>query len=156
MKKYLLLIISYLFSITINAQEIKESGGVYYSGLQPFTGVYTTYFENGNVKMAFSLKDGLKNGDTKFYYETGLLKEVCSYRNNLMDGIWTTYNATGVRVAVARYKNGKKHGKWEIYTDNGTLIYEMFYSMGEKRRTWKQYDPNSGKLISRKKYKNRQ
>jgi len=136
------------FTIHPFAQEIRESGGIYYAGSKPYTGTYTDRYENGHTKTSMSLKDGLKDGETRTYFEDGKLKEICSYKNNLMDGTWTTFNEKEVTIAVANYREGKKHGEWKIWDDQGRLIYEMNYTDGEKSGTWKKYDPETGKLTS--------
>ncbi len=146
----LTLLFGFIFFFVIHtfAQDIRESGGIYYSGSKPYTGTYTSRYDNGNVKMSMSLKDGLKHGETRIYFESGKLNEICSYKKNLMDGTWTTCNENGIRVAVANYKEGKKHGEWKVWDDQGRLIYEMNYTDGEKSGVWKRYDPATGKVTS--------
>ena len=146
----LVLFFGFIFFFTIHtlAQDIKESGGIYYLDSKPYSGLYTSHFENGEAKMTMNLEKGLKHGETRIYFESGKLNEICSYMNNLMDGTWTTYNENEVKIAVANYKEGKKHGEWKIWDEQGKLIYEMNYSNGEKSGTWKRYDPSTGKVTS--------
>lgn len=140
------------FTIHSFAQEIRESGGIYYSNSQPYTGTYISHFDNGKVKMSMDLKNGLKHGETRIYFENGKLKEICSYKDNLMDGTWTTYNEKEIKIAVANYREGKKHGEWKIWDDQGRLIYEMNYLNGEKSGVWKRYDPATGEVISERNF----
>lgn len=142
-----------LFILTgIQAQDIKERGGVYYAGSVPYSGVYREHYDNGKARISMTLKNGLKDGETRTWYENGTLQEIRFYRNNLMDGTWTTYNEQGVKVAVAGYQEGKKHGEWKIWNDKGRLIYEMYYTNGEKSGTWKHYNDSTGVVISERKY----
>jgi antitoxin component YwqK of YwqJK toxin-antitoxin module len=150
----LVLFCGFIFFFTINtiAQDIRESGGIYYANSKPYSGVYTSRFDNGNTRMTMNLEQGLKNGETRIYFESGKLNEICSYKNNLMDGTWVTYNESGMKVAVANYKDGKKHGEWKIWDDQGNLIYEMNYLNGEKTGKWKRYDASTGDLISERNF----
>lgn len=140
----------FFFMIHSFAQDIRELGGIYYSNSKPYTGTYTSHYENGNIKMSISLENGLKHGETRIYFENGNLNEICSYKDNLMDGTWVTYNEKEVKIAVANYKEGKKHGEWKIWDDQGRLIYEMNYADGEKSGTWKRYDPSTGEVTSKR------
>ncbi|MGE4586979.1 MAG: toxin-antitoxin system YwqK family antitoxin [Mangrovibacterium sp.] len=136
-----------LFSVNSLAQEIRESGGIYYLDSKPYTGIYTISYDNGNPQMTISLKEGVKDGEIRSFFENGQVREICFYKNNLMDGIWTTYNEKGIKVAKAAYREGKKHGEWAVWDDRGQLIYEMYYFEGQKAGKWKQYDPSTGKLL---------
>jgi antitoxin component YwqK of YwqJK toxin-antitoxin module len=149
--------ISLLFGIIIlivfsaYSQDIKEVDGVYYTSSVPYTGKYTSHFENGKTKIEMNLIDGLKDGVVKVYFEDGELNEIRSYKRNVMNGDWFTYNENKIKVAEAHYLNGKKDGKWFIWDENGKLIYELEYTMGEKTGIWKNYD-KTGKLLSERSY----
>ena len=143
MKKFsLLLSLLMLFAVYTKSQNINEIDGVYYADSTPYTGAYTSYFENGNAKILMNLDKGLKNGEVRIYFENGALNEIRSYKNNKMDGTWITYNENEQKVALANYNEGVKNGKWMVWDDEGHLIYEMMYENGQKVGTWKKYDKN--------------
>jgi len=147
------LLFGILFLVVFSAfsQDIKEIDGVYYKGNTPFTGSFTSSFDNGKPRIDMNLVNGLKEGVVKVYFENGELNEIRAYKKNEMDGTWLTFNESKVKVAEAHYLNGKKDGKWHIWDDNGILIYELEYTAGKKTGVWKNYDKN-GKIISERNY----
>lgn len=148
---FLIATIITLFISGLNAQEIEETNGLYFKNNELYTGKYSTYFENGQLKMNMKIVEGKKEGKIRIYFENGQLHEIRSYKNNQMHGKWTMYNEQNIKVSVARYNNGKKHRKWKIWNDNGVLLYELQYKNGEKTGTWKSYD-EQGNLLNERKY----
>ena len=138
-----------IFSINTISQNISEIDGVYYaeSTSEPYSGIYTSYFDNGNAKMEVKFLNGFRNGETRIYFEDGALNEIRGYKEDMMHGSWVTYNDQKVKVGLANYKNGLKHGEWMIWDDKGNLLYEMNYVNGEKAGTWKKYDAH-GNVVS--------
>jgi len=131
---YLFSVVFLLICINGSAQEMyKDSNGIYCaSNMYPFNGIYTEYFENGNIKIESRLIEGVLNGITTVYHENGQKSEVRSYKNGMKDGIWYVWNAEGVKVAQASYKKDKKEGKWLIWDNDGNIQYEIEYFRGER------------------------
>jgi len=153
-KIFILSIINiFLFTFHSNAQSIKLNSDSIYVDSQgiPYSGIYKEYFENGNIKIAMSLKDGVKNGITNIYFENGNLNEVYSYKNNQMDGQWLTFNNKNIKTAEANYSMDKKDGTWKIWDENGNLIYLMYFKDGKKVGTWIKYN-EKGEEIAKKVY----
>ena len=69
---------------------------------------YEEYFENGNLKIEVSLKEGLKHGTYREYYENGSLKIKGRYRNDFMDGNWKIYDEQGNVKEKKRYRQGQE------------------------------------------------
>jgi len=140
-----------LFMNGLQAQQIVEKEGRYYRSNEPFTGTYTTRFDNGQPKMEINIKNGDKHGKTKIWSADESLHEIRSYKNNQMHGKWEMFNKDNILVSVARYRNGQKHGKWMIWNDQGNLLYELHYRNGEKTGIWKSYEGN-GNMVDKRKY----
>src|SRR6056297_2916344 len=105
---YLLLLSSNLF-----AQDIEQKGNKYYTSEgELYTGIYKEYFENGNLKLEASIKEGVYDGITILYFKSGNRKEQRAYREGKMDGTWINWNPNEVKIGLANYKDGKKHGEW--------------------------------------------
>jgi hypothetical protein len=151
--KQIFLIFLFITSLqgVIKAQELVEKGDAYFLNGELYNGKWTTYYENGSVKMITEIKKGFKDGQTKIWFEDGQLNEIRSYKQNKMHGKWVMYNNHNIKISVARYKNGLKHGKWTIWNDYGNLLYELEYNNGEKTGTWKNYN-EKGELVSERKY----
>jgi antitoxin component YwqK of YwqJK toxin-antitoxin module len=131
---YIISIILVLSGINLSAQQIFEDlNGIYFaSNMEPYSGTYLQYYENGNVKIEYHLAEGILNGVTTLYFENGQKSEVRSYKNGRKDGIWCVWNTEGVKVAQASYKNDKKDGIWIIWDNEGNLLYEIEYFRGER------------------------
>lgn len=149
--KKLVTIFAIFFGLTTFAQDLKKVDGIYYAGSEPYTGEYTTYYDNDNVKMEAHFVDGMKDGKCKLYFENGKINEIHSYKKNEMHGTWLTFNTKGIKVAEANYKKGQKDGEWNIWNDEGQLVYEMHYIDGEKTGTWKNYD-EMGLVVNERNY----
>jgi antitoxin component YwqK of YwqJK toxin-antitoxin module len=143
--------ILFLVIANVDAQKIKEIDNIFFENGQPYTGSYTSCYDNGNIKMEMKVKEGKKHGQVRIFFENGQLNEIRSYKNNLMHGKWELFNRDNIKVSVARYKKGEKNGKWLIWNDKGTLLYQLYYKDGKKCGIWKRYD-NEGNLVSHRKY----
>ena len=64
---------------------------------------WTIYWENGNIKMTYSLKWGTFIGEYKEFHKNGKLKAKGNYPNE-------------------PFNNGKKVGKWYYYDEKGNIL----------------------------------
>lgn len=151
MKKISLILVALSIGlIPVLAQITEGEDGIYYDkNKKPYTGVFTEYWPNGNLKMELPIKKGLKDGQANLYFENSGKNEIRSFKGGKMHGTWVTWNEKGTKIAEANYLNGKKHGKWLIWDDNGILRYDMTYKKGDKTGTWLMWD-EEGKIIMEK------
>jgi len=112
MKKYAFILVAFLFSATIVAQESKRE--LVKKGEFIFA---TEYHDNGIVS-----QEGYYNSEGKLH------------------GTWTSYDTDGNKLAVAQYRNGNKVGTWFFYS--GEELQEVVYSDSRiaKVVTWKDKD----------------
>lgn len=94
----------------------------------PDNGKKHTYYDNGNVKIEYILKNGVGHGPVKNFYENGQLS---------LEGA---------------YLNGKKHGKFVEYSDSGKINAQ--YSLENGLLQGKVYLYYDGRLQEVKEYKN--
>ncbi len=66
-------------------------------------GLFTEYYQNGNIASTGLYDDGLENGH------------------------WIDYHENGQIAAEGDYVNGKESGKWSYYDENGILEEEEIY-----------------------------
>src|SRR5665648_540142 len=75
-----ILVLFLMISVDMFGQNITEVKGVYLtSELKPYSGKYTSQFDNGNIKLEMYLNKGLKEGQVKLYFPSGQLNEIRSY-----------------------------------------------------------------------------
>jgi antitoxin component YwqK of YwqJK toxin-antitoxin module len=136
----------------ISAQEIALTNGKYVtpSGA-PYTGELLSYREDGSLKSAHQVVDGILEGEVVFYAGNGVKEEVGSYKGGQKHGVWKQFNASGAITGEAWYVNGEKDGVWTVWDDQGVKRYHMVYSMGRKVDTWQIFDENAN-LVSERIY----
>ena len=66
----LLVLIFFAFSSGF-AQEVVQKNGYFYKKDMLYTGAYTEYYDNGNIKFKLNIKNGLEVGEVITYFEQG-------------------------------------------------------------------------------------
>ena len=75
---------------------------------KPYNGKILTKFDNGNISMTETAKNGKIDGETKTYYESGKLKEEYSVKEGKIDGEYKWHSQDGNILITATYKNNEK------------------------------------------------
>ena len=111
-------------------------------------GIYTWYFENGNIQSQGEYTDGYKTGDWKDYYSDGSLKKTINYKDGLAKlnefydskGTQLVVNGNGMYIddlllspistTLNRVKgeviDGIQNGPWEMYVKGKKVGTEYF------------------------------
>ncbi|MFO8146804.1 MAG: toxin-antitoxin system YwqK family antitoxin [Bacteroidota bacterium] len=87
--KSMLVVVAFLFSVTLSAQEIKPD---------------------------FEKQGDLIKGT--FYYEDGSVSQEGTYKDGKLHGKWISYDQNGKKVAMANYEEGQKTGKWFFWSSD--------------------------------------
>lgn len=87
--KSMLVVLAFLFSVTLAAQEIKP---------------------------VFEKEGNLIKGT--FYNEDGNVSQVGTYKDGKLHGKWISYDQNGKKVAMANYEEGQKTGKWFFWSSD--------------------------------------
>ncbi|HAN40046.1 MAG TPA: hypothetical protein DCQ29_14185, partial [Chitinophagaceae bacterium] len=96
-------------------------------------GLWTFYFQNGNIKSTGNLNDkGNKEGEWKFYYNSGILKDVSNYKDDALEGKSIAYYDNGILYSDEVYANNKLNGQAKYYYYNGLPKLFGFYKDGVK------------------------
>ena len=80
--------------------------GKYRFGLD---GSFSTYFDNGQVKMSGNLINGDLYGEFKRYYKTGEIKEKGKFLNGILIGKFQRFSTTGKLLYELNYDKVKKY-----------------------------------------------
>ena len=75
--------------------------------------------------------DGKKTGIWGSYYDNGQLRYKGSYKDDKQDGIWEYYFSNGQLSFKGSYKDDLKDGIWEEYYINGNLEFKGLYKDDE-------------------------
>ncbi|NKI26677.1 nicotinic acid mononucleotide adenyltransferase [Arenibacter sp. 6A1] len=81
--KAITLIFAFIFSIAINAQEVKP-----------------VFEKEGKLVKA------------TYFHENGQIAQVGHFLNSKLHGEWNMYNEKGEKLAAGKYEKGTKTGKW--------------------------------------------
>ncbi len=81
------------------------------------------FYDNGNTKLTYSLRDGKKHGEAISYYPTGDVESEGMFYRGQFDGEWKFYYESGDLKSIQEYDNGmlKNINFWDL---KGNLIVE--------------------------------
>jgi hypothetical protein len=86
-----------------------------------FTGVWTTYFVNGQRSHEIQYRDGQYFGTFTSFYSNGSRAVVQHYGAEGVDGEDTGYFPSGALNYKARYSKGAPTGTWVWYNEDGSV-----------------------------------
>ncbi len=132
-----------------NASKI-EKEGLYENNRK--TGIWKTYFLNGNLKSEITYKNNQPDGYAKIYYENGKLSEEGIWKGTMWVGSYNYYHATGVKAYEWSFnENGKRSGIQKYYYENGKLLIKGEWIEGKENGTITEYFED-GSIKSEKKF----
>lgn len=111
--------------------QLQMTGTYLSKKLEKRTGVFTTYYKNGQVEEKGGYIKGEKEGKWLIYYENGQLDAEIPYAQNLLHGTILTYWENGTLKRKDIFSNGEFE-KGSCYDNAGKEIeYTYFESMPE-------------------------
>ena len=131
-----------VFVLYPDKQKIKTSGTLVEGKLQ---GRYTEYYENGNLLLVTTYKDGKQNGYAKKYYPNGKVEIKGQMKNNLAEGKFTFFYEDGHRQSIKNFKKGIYDGYYMEFYPNGAVKVKGNYTDGFKNGIFSSYVGKSGK-----------
>ena len=107
--------------------DLVKRDGVYYKKFSdvPFSGKVTGLYK-GNYK------NGKEEGVWTYYYDNGQLLIKSNYENGKKEGEWISYHENGQLSYKGNHKNGKREGEWVEFHDDGQLGNKGNYKNGVK------------------------
>ncbi len=103
MRKFIAIIVMFVFVINTEAQNQKE-----------------------NLTKEVKLEKVDKNNDLAFIYSNGNLVEKGILKNGKREGVWQAFNENGTLLTEASFSKGEKNGIWVIY-DQADIKYVLHY-----------------------------
>jgi antitoxin component YwqK of YwqJK toxin-antitoxin module len=88
---------------------------------------YIEEFDNGCFAGKGFIESGKKIGVWSYYYETGELKQEIEYQNGVEDGKFKLYHENGLVAWQGDLIKGKHEGLWKEYYENGKIKEEVKY-----------------------------
>jgi hypothetical protein len=93
-----------------------------------FTGVWVTYYVNGQKSREIHYEAGKYHGQSIKYYSDGSKEFVRRYNHHVLEGTSTSYFASGRTNYQGDYKAGKEVGTWVFYYEDGSTKSKKEYS----------------------------
>lgn len=121
---------------------IKEGVTYDQSTNKPITGVIQEFYDDGQLKISATYRDGIRNGIKETFYDNGQLESRITLRAGLGHGVWEKFTRVGSIDARYNLVNGQFHGIQEQFFPNGSvslrnemdmtkwLTREIFYENG--------------------------
>ncbi len=92
-------------------------------------GLYTSFYDNNNLKEKGYFRKGLKRGMWTEWFENGKIKERSYWRKGFRCGLTVKYNEEGNLDAEENYNKGAYNGTVTRY-ESGQIISKIFYKNG--------------------------
>ncbi|MBE9469381.1 MAG: hypothetical protein IMY72_13835 [Bacteroidetes bacterium] len=180
MKNLLLIILSIIFSISIEAQNVGQKGGViknyvdingdkqgfwqkkHYNGKLKYEGAFKNnkpvgelkrYNDKGELISIQTFLEKNKQSSVTFYDKFGKVESTGFFYNKEKDSVWSYYEKDSVLILQENFIKGQKNGLTTCYFQNGNVCEIANWKDGIKNGENKQYFLN-GKLRMQKEYKN--
>ena len=108
-----------------NAGEFEVTSGA------PPDGVYSEFYDSGEVRQTFSFKNGLLNGECRVYFLSGRPEKEGFFRDGKAEGKSRLYYPDGSLKGVSEFKNGIRNGETLLYYKSGSLKAKLFFKNGK-------------------------
>jgi antitoxin component YwqK of YwqJK toxin-antitoxin module len=89
-----------------------------------------SYWQNGKLKSAEPILNGMIEGVAKYFFENGLLNKEIAFRNGIKNGPYTVYAEDSTIQQKGFNLNGLLSGSVKWYDSNGAITRNVYYSNG--------------------------
>ena len=94
-------------------------------------GVYSEYYDTGDLRQTFVFKNGQLNGLCKTYFLSGAVEREGLFKNGTAEGPSKMYYPNGKLKGVSEFKNGKREGTTTLYYHNGAIKAKLNFKNGK-------------------------
>ena len=118
-----------------------------------FSGVWITYYANGQKFYEGNFTNGLRHGEHTTFTSDGSKSSVWHYDHDKANGLWTQYFPSGKVQIQCEYSNYARIGDRVWYYEDGSKQSTEYYENGKLNGLLTVYFP-SGKIKSQCQYSN--
>ena len=94
-------------------------------------GVLREWYDNGQLYLEFTMKNGIKNGVCKKWYDNGQLQIMYNYNKGKLNGNQKKWFSSGNLRAEWNYLNDDLHGISSEWNDDGSIKSKKQYKYGK-------------------------
>ena len=113
-----------LLKEAVDHESLEERDGLYYQNNEPYSGWAKTMSDSEYGKGLTQFKDGKISGLYTTWYENGQKKDELTYKDGQLDGLWTRWYENGQKSSEETYKDGKSDGPHTSWHENGQKAAE--------------------------------
>jgi antitoxin component YwqK of YwqJK toxin-antitoxin module len=106
-----------------------------------FTGIWETYWPNGNLKSRTTYLNGLEHGDHLCVWENGRVSQYGKNVDGDCRGLWTDYRENGTKLLEGIFGVAGKVGIWSYFQGSGIVSTQQEFHDGVEHGLWQEYDP---------------
>jgi hypothetical protein len=92
-----------------------------------FSGIWITYYANGQKSSQGNFKDGSRSGEVITFYPEGSKSSVWHYNRGLPQGLYTSYFPSGQMQYQVQYSNNVRVGTGVWYNQDGSTNHVTDY-----------------------------
>ena len=123
------------------SSKLIEKNGLMYLSTQdmPYTGEYTEYYKNKQVKKRVTYKNGKRNGSSKKWFENGQIYTDGFFKDDKKEGVQKVWFENGQIKAELFFKDDKYGGVQKVWFKNGNPYFEKSFNNDIEKgiqRTW--------------------
>ena len=127
---------NFIFRISGEFSNIKSTSSNIYNG------ILREWYDNGQLYLEYTMKNGIKNGTCKKWYDNGQLQMIYNYNRGKLDGNQRKWYLNGAILGDWNYKNDKQHGILKEWYQNGQIKSIKEYNNGNLVSVIESYDEN--------------
>ena len=88
--------------------------------------VIETFYQTGELKERYNLKDGVRDGIYTKWYLNGQIGKQANYKIGIMNGELKTWYPNGIVKATYPIVSGKIEGTAKYYDSDGNLSWQVY------------------------------
>jgi len=97
----------------------------------PPNGVYSQFYDSGDLRQTFSFKNGLLNGICRVYFLSGKIEKEGFFKNGEAQGKSSLFYPDGTLKGESEFKNGIRNGSTILYYKTGTIKAKLNFKNGK-------------------------
>ena len=87
----------------------------------PFTGICTSYYDNGQLNRKGSFKNGRQDGLLELFFANGQPNRISYFKEGKAHGPYKEFHENGLLECEGNFKEGMQDGHWECFYPNGYI-----------------------------------
>ncbi|MFT7075989.1 MAG: antitoxin component YwqK of YwqJK toxin-antitoxin module/peroxiredoxin [Planctomycetota bacterium] len=106
------------------------------------TGPWADYYENGNPKYLYTLKDSSRHGLFQSWHPSGKLATAGQFVQGYQFGSWTFHDTAGRLSETGAFLNDHREGRWTKWHKDGSPKLTELHFEGQRVGHWQHFDEN--------------